>query len=72
MVQAIAIIVGAGLIAAAIMVTNHWSINTPADGVVIAARLNRWTGQIDLCSINPQSLAGTTGLAGGKVECERK
>jgi hypothetical protein len=68
----IAIVVGAGLIALAIMVTNHWTINTPADGVVSAARLNRWTGQIDLCWIDPKSLAGANSLAGGKVECERK
>jgi hypothetical protein len=68
----IAIVVAGGLIALAIMVTNHWTINTPADGVVAAARLNRWTGAIELCSVDPKSLAGASSLAGGKVECERK
>jgi hypothetical protein len=67
----IAIVVGAGLIALAIMVTNHWTLNTPADGIAVGARLNRWTGTIDLCSIDPKTVTGNS-VAGAKVECERK
>jgi hypothetical protein len=70
--QIIAIVIGAALIALAIIVTNHWTINTPADGVVAAARLNRWTGEIELCSLDPKTLAGASSLAGGKLECARK
>jgi hypothetical protein len=36
----IAIVVGASLIAAAILIVNHWTINTTADGLTAAARLN--------------------------------
>jgi hypothetical protein len=67
--QSIAIAAGAVLIAAAIMVTNHWSINTPSDGVVTAARLNRWTGEIDICLINPRTMPSANNLRGTKVEC---
>jgi len=59
------------LIAAAIMVTNHWTINTPAEGVVAAASLNRWTGEIELCSVDPKSLAGGSTVAGSKMVCNK-
>jgi hypothetical protein len=44
-----AIIVGAVLIAGAILLTNHWQVaENPADpGSVV--RLNRWTGAMELC-----------------------
>jgi hypothetical protein len=50
MKQSVAIIIAGGLIAAAIMFTNHWSLvvlhpDSPSD----ALRLNRWTGTVILC-----------------------
>jgi hypothetical protein len=66
----IAIAFGALLIAAAIMITNHWTINTTADGLLVAARLNRWTGQIEICAINPKTITGTD-VAGAKLDCSR-
>jgi hypothetical protein len=68
--QSIAIVVGAALVAGAILVTNHWTINTPSDGVMTAARLNRWTGEIEVCLIDPQTMAGPNNLRGAKVACK--
>jgi hypothetical protein len=45
--QAAAIIIAGGLIAAAIMLTNHWALHTAGDTPVL--RLNRWTGSIVAC-----------------------
>jgi hypothetical protein len=67
----IAIVVGAALIALAIMVTNHWTINTPSDNLMAAARLNRWTGAIDLCAVDLNSITGGD-LGGAKMDCTRK
>jgi hypothetical protein len=64
----IAIVVAGGLIALAIMITNHWTINTLANGLTAAARLNRWTGEIELCSVNVQTLSGAN-VTGARLEC---
>jgi hypothetical protein len=69
--QSIAILVGAVIIAAAIMATNHWSIRTPSEGVVTATRLNRWTGEIDVCLIDPQTMTNANNLRGAKVDCSK-
>ena len=45
--QAIAIVVGAGLIAAAILLVFRWESSIVSDGVVY--RLDRWTGAITHC-----------------------
>jgi hypothetical protein len=66
----IAIVLGASLIAAAILIVNHWTINTTADGLTAAARLNRWTGDIELCAVNPKTLSGGD-VAGARLECYR-
>ena len=42
-----AIIVGAVLIAGAILLANHWQVVENPDGSVV--RLNRWTGTVELC-----------------------
>ena len=66
----IAIIVGAALIAAAILLTNHWQMQ-PAGGGTDALRLNRWTGTIDLCMLDPKSIKeGASSLAGVQLACE--
>jgi hypothetical protein len=50
----IAIIIGGGLIAVAILITNHWEIGgNPALDVTF--RLNRWTGAVEICSIDAKS-----------------
>ena len=69
--QSIAIVVAGAMIAAAILVTNHWTLHTGASDFTTAVRLNKWTGAIDICFLNPNSLAGAKTLAGGKLECVR-
>jgi hypothetical protein len=67
--QSIALVVGAGLIALTIMVTNHWTI-IPGGSNSIAAtiRLNRWTGSIDVCSLNAKSPTGSN-ASGLQLTC---
>ena len=58
--QGVATIVGAGLIALAILVTNHWEIIPGGPNSIAATiRLNRWTGAIDVCSISAKSTTGS-------------
>jgi hypothetical protein len=64
--RSIAIVVAGGLIALAIMVTNHWEINTSSAGQNF--RLNRWTGSIEVCSVDPKTIVGSS-FAGAKVDC---
>jgi hypothetical protein len=66
----IAIVIGAALIAASILVTNHWSINTMSTALTAAARLNRWTGEIELCSVDVKTISGSD-VAGAKLECRK-
>jgi hypothetical protein len=68
MERSIAIAFGAFVIAAAIMITNHWTINTTADGLLVAARLNRWTGEVQICGLNSKSMS-STGFIGARMEC---
>jgi len=63
----VSIIIGAILIAAAILVTNHWQIEYSS---AVVARLNRWTGSIELCALDPRSVgAGATSLSGAQMKC---
>jgi hypothetical protein len=66
----ISIVVAGALIAAAILIVNHWTINTQADNLVAAARLNRWTGEIELCPLDVKTLSGSD-VRGGKLECSK-
>jgi hypothetical protein len=60
-------VVGAVLIAAAILVVNHWQL--VFDGPT-ALRLNRWTGDVEVCALDPKSVRPESGsLAGAKFEC---
>jgi hypothetical protein len=56
----LAIVVGAALIAAAILVAFRWEIASP--GVM---RLDRWTGAVVLCDVSPNQRPA-------KADCEPK
>ena len=66
----IAIIAGAGLIALAILVTNHWElIPSGTNGLGATIRLNRWTGAIDVCGIDSKSERRSATAAGLELRC---
>jgi hypothetical protein len=68
--QNIAVVAGAGLIAMAIMVTNHWAIIPGGQNSIAATiRLNRWTGSIDVCSLDAKSVSGSN-ASGLQLTCE--
>jgi hypothetical protein len=70
--QSFAIVAAGAMIAAAILVTNHWTLLAGASDFTTAVRLNRWTGAIDICFLDPNSLAaGAKTLAGARLECTR-
>lgn len=64
----LAIIVGAVLIAASILLANRWAALSPSAGLGAAIRLDRWTGAMTLCTIDASSLKGTS-VAGLPLEC---
>jgi hypothetical protein len=47
--QQAAIIIAGGLIAAAIALTNHWTLYTAGGDFTSFLRLNRWTGTVVVC-----------------------
>ena len=67
----ISIVVGAVIVALAIVLTNHWSINTLSDNFMVVARLNRWTGTIEFCAIDAKTIKGSD-LRSAKVDCDPK
>ena len=67
--RTIAILTGGMLIAAAILVTNHWQIE-PDQRTATVFRLNRWTGAVDMCALDAKSFASPNSLAGAKLACE--
>ena len=64
------IIVGAVLIAAAILVVNHWQLQVI--DTASALRLNRWTGDVEICFLDNKSVPESGSLAGAKLECRRQ
>jgi hypothetical protein len=63
----ISVIIGACLIAAAILITNHWQIQYSS---AVVARLNRWTGSVELCALDPNSVdKAATSLSGARMVC---
>jgi hypothetical protein len=63
-------IIGAGaLIAAAILITNHWSVVFNPGDLVQMVRFNRWTGAAEICWIEPDTVKGKSSLAGAKYRC---
>jgi hypothetical protein len=65
----ISIIVGAIVIAAAILVTNHWEIVSTSGGLLVVDRLNRWTGSIEICAVDPNTIHGSE-VAGARLSCD--
>ena len=61
------IIIGAVLIAAAMLVANHWQLQ--AVDASTALRLNRWTGDVEICFLDNKSVPESGSLAGAKLEC---
>ena len=67
----LAICVAGVLIAVAILTTGHWQLLGPrqSSGESVI-RLNRWTGAIDICSIDPKSEAAAgADKAGARLTC---
>jgi hypothetical protein len=67
----IAIIVGAALIAAAILVTGHWQIIPPTGdlGAAVVLRLDRWTGTIEICMVDAKTIPNGPSMAGTQLPC---
>jgi len=66
---AVAIIAGAVMIAAAILMTNHWQFAISSSGYGVALRLNRWTGTISICVVDAGS-AKDQFLTGAQLACD--
>jgi hypothetical protein len=60
-------ITGATIIAASIALTNHWQI-IPLSNEVMAMRLNKWTGSIQVCMIDRTTIKPNT-LSGAIIKC---
>jgi len=70
--QSTAIIIGAVIVAAAIMVTNHYQLFiSEHTGLGAAMRLDRWSGTIDICVTDVSTFNGKD-LRGSKLTCEAK
>jgi hypothetical protein len=65
----VSILVAGALIALAILLTNHWDINTPTGSNLTMMRLNRWTGAIEICAFDG---VGPGGFAGAELRCNPK
>jgi hypothetical protein len=64
-----AIIVGAMLVAGVILLTNHYDVTHARDGSENVIRLNRWTGEIDMCAKDDKAISA--GTAAG-MNCEHR
>ena len=65
----VAAVIAGALIAVAILITNHWQLKTSSNDLQVSLRLNRWTGQVGLCVIDPESVIGSgRTLADAKIE----
>jgi hypothetical protein len=67
----IAIVVGTAVIAAAILVTNHWQV-VPTQESLVALRLNRWTGLVEVCMYDLGTQRDPKSLAGVELACRAK
>ena len=63
-----AIIAGAVVIALAILISNHWQFAISSSGYGVALRLNRWTGTISICVVDPNA-AKDVSLTGAQLAC---
>jgi hypothetical protein len=68
-----AIVISSALIAAAIVLTNHWEIQVVSDKEAITVlRLNKWTGIIEHCEADLASFRigmQKKSLAGARFTC---
>jgi hypothetical protein len=61
--------IAAGLIiGAAILLVGRWHAFAPQTGGLGIVRLDRWTGEMDVCAIDPATLKGST-VAGARLTC---
>jgi hypothetical protein len=67
----IAIILGAVAIAGAILATNHWQVVRTQESLV-ALRLNRWTGLVEVCMFDLGTQRDPKSLAGVELACRAK
>lgn len=66
----VAILISGLVIAAAIVFTNHWQMG-PGVMSGTAVRMDRWTGNVRVCSVIPgQRPTLGRGYAGLKLSCE--
>ena len=64
-----AIVIGAALIAAAVMITNHWELGfAHGNDSSTTMRMNRWTGTISICVPDPKSIKQNS-FAGMELSC---
>jgi hypothetical protein len=64
-----AVAFGAGLIAAAILVSSHWQVAYYNPESLDAVLLNRWTGSMRICSLNPKTIGAANSLVGAEFIC---
>jgi len=62
-------IVAAAIIAASILISHHFDIVAQAGGAAI--RLNRWTGAVDVCTLEVTPSASGD-VRGSQLRCEPK
>lgn len=67
----VSIIIGAVVLAAAILVSNQYQIVNSTEAFTVF-RLNRWAGVIEICFIDAETVSGDKGLAGAKLACKDK
>jgi hypothetical protein len=57
------------MIAAAILVTNHWLITFTQGDLTQMVRFNRWTGGAEICWLDPDTIKAERSLVGAKYQC---
>ena len=66
-------IIAAGvLVAAAVLITNHWQITLLNPSIPTVVRLDRWSGVIDVCVLDPASMRNPNSFVGADVNCKAK
>jgi hypothetical protein len=70
----LAVIIGAALIVASVVVTEHWQIISGGyQGISpLVFRLDRWTGTIKVCSPDPDTMRNPNSFVGAEFACEIK
>ena len=74
----VAVIVGALMIALAILMTNHWEVMPRPQAITLRSppptvyRLNRWTGFIDMCEVDTSTMSNPNSFVGAELTCKGK